>query len=59
MYGIEEVNNMVVYKVYHIQLGQLAQFTDSDDMIAWVNRSSYEFYHIYCGGPGIVIVEVK
>ena len=50
---------MSVYKVYHVEYGMLAQFTDSDDMIKYVNRSGYEFYHIYCGGAFVVIVEVK
>lgn len=50
---------MTVYKVYHIEHGMLAQFTDSDDMISYVNRIGYEFYHIYCGGAFVVIVEVK
>lgn len=50
---------MTVYKVYHIEYGLVAQFTDIDDLIAYVNRSEYEFYHIYCGGDNVVIVEVK
>lgn len=50
---------MIVTKVYHIEKGLLAQFTNFDDAVAYVNRSSYEMYHMYCAGRCVLIIEVK
>ena len=49
---------MTVYTGDHIGRGMLMQCTNPDDMIAFVNRHEFEIYHIYCGGPNVVIVEV-
>lgn len=58
MYAIGGLN-MVVYKVYELCRGIVCQCTDSDDVIAFINRNEYEVYSVYCGGPGIVVFEVK
>lgn len=50
---------MVVYKVYELGRGIVCRCTDSDDAIAFINRNEYEVYSVYCGGPGIVVFEVK
>ena len=58
MYGINEMNNMTVYKVYMIGRNKVAEFTNADAAFKYVNDHSYEIYAVYCGGPDIVIIEV-
>lgn len=50
---------MTVTKVYHIEKGLIAQFTDFEVAMAYVTCRDYEIYHIYCGGRNVVIIEVK